>query len=147
MSVFFSERAASLQSPKAQFVRVFESAGCRTQVELAAILDIRQASISDAKGRGSIPPEWLVKLLRLRGVNPDWILSGTGPRFLMPLADLAEEGAFSGIPSPDGPADGALARSILRCFSSGELVGELLRRNRKAPEEKRERLGGNENAR
>ncbi len=44
---------------EAQYGRVFEAAGCRTQAELAAFLGIRQSSISDAKRRKSIPAEWL----------------------------------------------------------------------------------------
>lgn len=105
--------------------RVFESAGCRTQIELAKLLGIRQSSISDAKKRNSIPAEWLVTLLRLRNVNPEWILSGTGPKFLSrapdgkDLADTPEQdAAMSTAPSPD----------VLRYFSSRDLADELLRR-------------------
>ena len=47
----------------ARLSRVFEAAECRTQMELADVLGIRQSSISDAKRRGVIPPEWLIKLL------------------------------------------------------------------------------------
>lgn len=68
--------------------RVFEAAGCRTQSQLADLLGIRQSSISDAKKRGAVPAEWLVKLLRLKKVNPEWILTGQGARFLHP-ADAA----------------------------------------------------------
>ncbi len=64
--------------------RIFEAAGCRTQVELAEFLGIRQSSISDAKKRGAIPAEWLIKLLRENQINPDWILTGEGPRVLQP---------------------------------------------------------------
>ena len=74
----------------ARLSRVFEAAGCRTQLELAAILDIRQSSISDAKRRGAIPSEWLIKLLYLRGVNPTWIMDGIGPKFLAPSDDAAD---------------------------------------------------------
>ncbi|MCL1939914.1 MAG: helix-turn-helix domain containing protein [Desulfovibrionaceae bacterium] len=69
--------------------RVFEAAGCRTQIELADFLGIKQSSISDAKRRGSIPADWLVALLRLKRVNPEWIMTGQGPRFLQP-ADYKE---------------------------------------------------------
>lgn len=40
--------------------RVFEAAGCTTQVELAAFLGIQQSSISDAKKRKAIPADWLM---------------------------------------------------------------------------------------
>lgn len=64
--------------------RVFEATECRTQVDLAAVLDIKQSSISDAKRRNSVPSEWLIKILRLTGVNPDWILDGVSPKYLIP---------------------------------------------------------------
>ena len=66
-----------------RFARLFEAAGCRTQTELAGVLGIRQSSVSDAKRRRSIPAHWLLKLMRTRGVNPDWILEGTGQRLLV----------------------------------------------------------------
>lgn len=64
--------------------RFFEAAGCRTQVELAEFLGIRQSSIADAKKRGSIPSDWLLTLWRKRGTNPDWVLWGQGPKGLQP---------------------------------------------------------------
>ena len=67
------------------FARIFEITECTTQIELAEMLNIRQSSISDAKRRGAIPPDWQVKLLRLKGVNPDWILTGEGAKYLGPI--------------------------------------------------------------
>lgn len=69
--------------------RVFEAAECHTQAELAAFLGIRQSSVADAKKRQSIPAEWLIKLLQQKGINPDWILSGHGSRYLRPTEDNA----------------------------------------------------------
>ena len=68
------------------FSRLYAATGCHTQVQLAKLLEIRQSSISDAKKRSSIPAEWLVKLLRLKGVNPEWILTGLGPKKLGPAS-------------------------------------------------------------
>lgn len=65
--------------------RFFEAAGCRTQVELAVFLGIKQSSIADAKKRGSIPADWLITLWRKKGVNPDWILTGQGARGLQSI--------------------------------------------------------------
>jgi hypothetical protein len=59
----------------------------RTQVVLADILDIRQSSISDAKRRNTLPPEWLLKLQRAYGLNPDWIEFGTGGQFVIASDD------------------------------------------------------------
>lgn len=73
--------------PKASLRRVFEAAGCRTQVELAEFLGVRQSSVSDAKKRGSVPAEWLLKLLLLRGINPVWVLTGQGARWMQPAEE------------------------------------------------------------
>ncbi|WP_302737946.1 helix-turn-helix domain-containing protein [uncultured Desulfovibrio sp.] len=74
---------------ESQFRRVFEAAECRTQVELAAFLDIRQSSISDAKRRKSVPSEWLVKLFEKRRINPDWVRCGVDSKYLS-LADAEQ---------------------------------------------------------
>ena len=44
------------------FQRLFDVAGCRSQLELAAFLGIRQSAISDAKRRGIIPADWPVRV-------------------------------------------------------------------------------------
>jgi len=106
--------------------RVFEAAGCRTQIELANLLGIRQSSISDAKKRNSIPAEWLVTLLRLRGVNPEWILSGDGPKFLSNAA--ADNKNLTGPQEQNGLPATPPSLDVLRCFSSRDLADELLRR-------------------
>ena len=62
--------------------RVFEAAGCSTQAELAKFLGIRQSTIASAKKKGKIPAEWLVKLLRAKRVNPEWVVTGQGARML-----------------------------------------------------------------
>lgn len=107
--------------------RIYEITGCRTQTQLARLLGIQQSSISDAKKRKSIPPEWLLTLLRLRGINPDWITNGTGPRHIR--ANMQTE--FGGPHRPEDPCDPPIHRSILRCFPSQDLTDELLRRCRK----------------
>ncbi len=68
----------------AQYQRVFEAAGCKTQVELADFLEVRQSSVSDAKRRQSIPAEWRVKLYEKNRINPEWILRGEGGKYLIP---------------------------------------------------------------
>lgn len=97
--------------------RTFIAAECRTQKELAELLSIQQSSISDAKRRNTIPAEWLVKLLRLKGINPEWILTGFGPKRL---------GAATG-----EPATHVVYRTTTKppkeC-SAQELINELVRR-------------------
>lgn len=69
---------------ESQYKRVFDAAECRTQTELAAILNIRQSSISDAKKRKRIPADWRVKLFEKKRINPEWILYGEGAKYLVP---------------------------------------------------------------
>ncbi len=68
----------------AQYQRVFEAAECKTQVELAAFLGIRQSSISDARRRKHIPAEWRMRLFEKKRINPDWVLCGHGSKYLVP---------------------------------------------------------------
>lgn len=59
--------------------RMTKAVGVKTQADLGGVLGISQASISDAKRKGKIPPEWLVKLAEERDINPNWIKTGQGP--------------------------------------------------------------------
>ncbi|WP_446425070.1 helix-turn-helix domain-containing protein, partial [Mailhella sp.] len=68
-----------MQSFEAVYARMLFAAGVRTQTELADILGIRQASISDAKKRKSIPSQWCMRLYDARGVRVDWQRHGVGP--------------------------------------------------------------------
>lgn len=99
--------------------RFFEAAGCGTQTELALFLGIRQSSVSAIKRQRAIPASWLLVLLRQKGVHPDWITTGKGPRFLTP----------NGSSPPGGYAPGNRdAADTLKRFSTKELAKELLRR-------------------
>ncbi len=80
---------------EAQYKRVFEAAGCTTQMELAAVLEVRQSSISDAKRRKHIPADWFVTLFAKKSISPQWILSGEGAQYLVP-ADAEQGKAVSG---------------------------------------------------
>lgn len=62
--------------------RITLATNCRTQMELAEVLDIRQSSISDAKRRNSVPGDWYMKLFEKFGLNPDWLKQGIGPMYL-----------------------------------------------------------------
>ena len=54
----------------------------RTHIEFAEFFGVRQASISDAKRRGKIPAGWVLTIMRSLNVNPEWILTGRGRRYL-----------------------------------------------------------------
>ena len=64
------------------YERIKLATNCRTQVELAELLNIRQTSISDAKRRDSVPGDWYMKLFERFGLNPDWLKYGVGPLYL-----------------------------------------------------------------
>ena len=93
------------------YERIKLAANCRTQVELAELLNIRQSSISDAKRRDSVPGDWYMKLFERFGLNPDWLKYGVGPLYLRtekgycpqeaPQADDYPEGN----PFEDEPSD------------------------------------------
>ena len=57
---------------------------CRTQQELAQFFDVSQSCISDSKKRLAIPSKWLLSLLKKKGINPEWVQKGVGPKFLLP---------------------------------------------------------------
>jgi len=105
--------------------RVFESAECKTQAQLADFLEIRQSNISDAKKRKSIPAEWLIKLLKLKWINPEWILTGEGSQYLKP----------SKYQPPEHPHVAYLIehRPPEEC-SSQELFSELVKRALSSPD-------------
>ena len=68
-----------MYSFEASYARMLFAAGVRTQTELANLLQMKQASISEAKKRGSIPAEWCMRLYDTCGIRFDWQRFGTGP--------------------------------------------------------------------
>lgn len=101
--------------------RIREVTSTRTQVQLAERLGVRQSSISDAKRRGTVPPAWLLTLQRQLRVNPDWLLTGTGPRYLVPSEDGATPALASEWLPPAPP-------SPLEELGVPELQAEILKR-------------------
>ena len=90
----------------AAYARICEVCGIKTQTELSTYLGIRQSSISDAKRRMMIPAAWLLTLLTREGVNPAWILTGGGSKFLVP-ASLPSERVHAAAGSPGRAGAGA----------------------------------------
>jgi len=70
--------------------RILSVSNSQTQMELAAVLEISQSSISDAKRRQSIPSDWLVKLYDKFGVNPDWLRYNKEPILMRSLPELGK---------------------------------------------------------
>ena len=117
----------------AQLTRIFEVTGCKTQVELATLLGIRQSSVSEVLKRRKVPPRWLIKLQQM-GVNIDWITFGVGPQYISRSPTPAEELTEECEPVLR-PADSTILQGILRCFPSQDLIAELHRRNVQYEEE------------
>ena len=74
----------SIPDYEAAMERIRAVTGCGAQTALAAVLGITRSFVSDARRRKVIPADWLLALLRSRGVNPDWILTGDGAQQLCP---------------------------------------------------------------
>ena len=106
---------------EAQMARVKFIAQARTQCQLADILGVRQASISEASKRGRIPASWLVVLVQKFRANPDWILEGAMPVFLLTDETGREEGQAGGH-----------ADEVLRQMPLELLQEEISRRLKKA---------------
>jgi phage repressor protein C with HTH and peptisase S24 domain len=97
--------------------RIRRATRTRTQVELAEVLGIRQSSISDAKRRQSVPADWLIKLYRRLGINPDWLLAGALPVYLRHEEGQVSEAELGVYPDQEG---GGMSRSrLVPAFTSG----------------------------
>lgn len=95
------------------FKRIQTATGTRTQIELAALLEIRQSSISDAKRRKSIPIYWMHTLMEKCGINPYWIKYGEEPMHL-------PKGGLRGLPLSDNACATADLEILIK-----ELIGRL----------------------
>ena len=103
-----------------QLNRIYLVTRKRTMVELADYLGIKQATISDARRRGKIPSNWLIILMRVKSVFPEWILTGTGPCFVPNTRNGYETGQEF--------AERQVEEEALRKLSSRALAEELIRR-------------------
>jgi phage repressor protein C with HTH and peptisase S24 domain len=76
--------------------RVNEATGIASQTELASALNINRSAITQARKKDAIPDNWILKLYRTFGLNPDWVETGSGPTFLKPSA--SRDSIFKNIP-------------------------------------------------
>ena len=114
-----------------QLRRIYEATGCKTQIDLAALLGIRQSSVSIARKQGKIPDKWLVRL-SLMGISLEWVLVGKGQRRLAELPEHKE--SEPGRPGKPRPPDRVVIRNLLYCFPLDDLQAELQRRRTDANE-------------
>ena len=107
-------------SPAEQMKRLHHAVGTGTQQELAEYLGVSQASISDARRRGTIPVEWLGIVARSRNIDPDWILTGQGRPYC--------EDTIGSYADAYAAQEEVEVRATLRRVPSRMLAEELLRR-------------------
>lgn len=102
--------------------RMIGAIGGKTQGDLGKILGISQTSISLAKRKGKVPPEWFLKLCTEKRLNPNWLLTGQG---LMHIPERAT-------------VDAELLRDVIAIFETG--VKQITQRRELAakPEKKAE---------
>lgn len=63
--------------------RMINAIGGRTQADLSKVLEVSAASISAARGKGKIPPEWIVRLAISKQISPAWVKYGHGPQTMI----------------------------------------------------------------
>lgn len=105
-----------------QLERIKEIVAARTQFELANFLGIKQAELSDAMRREKIPSGWLIILMRVKNVHPEWVLTGKGPCF---ISRAQESGCYE---TGEAFAKRKADEEALRRLSSRVLADELVRR-------------------
>lgn len=68
---------------RAQANRAMEALGLKNQSELARALGLTAPTVSNAlHGGGHLPATWVETLRVKHGLNPAWVLGGTGTKFL-----------------------------------------------------------------
>lgn len=102
--------------------RIHTATGVRTQAELAALLDIKRAGISEVKRRGTIPSAWYLRLFEKLRLNPLWLKQGIGPARLTAASPPLQKGDTS-VPLLPDKEDLTLSAEVpvysMRCCPSG----------------------------
>lgn len=105
-----------------QMDRIKRVTGKRTQTELADFFGIKQSSISSVVQRGKIPQSWLVVLMRVRNIHPEWVLTGDGPCY---IPTQPEPGQYE---TGEQYAERKLEEEGLKRLPARALAEELVRR-------------------
>ena len=104
------------------YERILQSTDLRTQTDVAALLGVKQSSISEAKRRNHIPDSWILTLFNKKGLNPSWIRTGEGPQYVEgtdtpPTPVLSEQQAAESL---EPILRAACSASVRACDSSGK---------------------------
>lgn len=105
-----------------QMSRIRLVASLRTNADAAKFFGIPRASLSDAKRGGKIPSGWLIILLRVKNVHPEWVFTGKGPCF---INRAPEAGSYE---TGEAFAERIADEEALRRLSSRAPADELVRR-------------------
>ena len=128
---------------EAQLARLFEATGARSLKHLAGLLGVSPARVSKARREGRIPLGWMARL-RALDINPEWLETGAGVKYLPAPMPRDHAVAFTGgadawemrwryLGDTDAPAmELSVARQVLQnilgCFPAQDIITELERR-------------------
>ncbi len=62
--------------------RIMGATGISCQNDLAKALGINRSGITHARNNNKIPDKWVLKLYKEFGLNPEWVATGCGNKFL-----------------------------------------------------------------
>lgn len=103
----------------AQIERIKLITGRRTQAELADFFGVSRSAAYGARRRGKIPSGWLITLMQVNHVQPLWVLTGIGPRY---MASPASPDCF------DTSSERTAYEAMLKLLPARMLADELIRR-------------------
>ena len=99
--------------------RIMDATGIHSQADLAKELGINRSGITHARNKNKIPDNWIIRLYRRYGLNPEWVESGTGKVFLH--SEAGGDFLFKQVPKVEARLSAGTGS-----FECGESVEEFL---------------------
>ena len=109
------------------FDRIYALTDSRSDDELGVLLGVEASAIAHAREHDVVPPEWLVTLVRLFGVNPAWLAGGEGPLYVIPDTD-PDRDVYGNNHIVPPQSNAAILHNILQLIPTRYLAEELMRR-------------------
>ena len=100
-----------------QLCRMRLATGAKTQAGLARFLGIRTSDIACAGRGGKLPADWLLALVLARNINPEWVLTGRGRRFLDARTESYDDDATAAVALKN--ACGRIVAAVCACRNGG----------------------------
>ncbi|WP_319405132.1 helix-turn-helix domain-containing protein [uncultured Desulfosarcina sp.] len=69
-----------MKESEAILERIKIALNAKNDSEVAAVMGIKQQSVTSARKRGKIPPRWITKIAQERDISSDWLLFGIGSK-------------------------------------------------------------------